>query len=504
MEGGPSVISAILKTPWQGSNCFLKVTDSITFNAYHKAMSVYKRQEIPKLLNEIKQGVTSQVYLLFGERYLCRNTAQELIDHLLPEKEQQTTSLHHIDGDEEDVNRTLTLLKTYSLFSGRKIFWVTDTKLFYSKGIVKNVWDKACEKNERNEPAAAIRYLQQMLDLAAVTPQEMVEEDISSLSATRWKTLFGFTRPQGNLSWVQELLSGIPADASPPKGQETDAASMYTLAFEAGIPQGNVLVLLAEAVDKRKRFYKYIQEHGVIIDLAVDPGSSSAAKRDQEKIVAELLHATLKKYGKNIESDSVPVFLERVGFHPVAAVMEAEKLALYVGDRQVITREDVDAIIGRTREEALFELTEAVSSGKIEEGLIILDHLQSGGVHSLAILATLRNHIKKLLLVRSLQETESPSYTKSLAFPVFQKSYLPKLKEGREEWTNLLWKNHPYGLYMLFRQAARFQCEELQDGLKEILNAEYRMKGSPVDARLIMDNLLFQLIHKKPQGVKVS
>jgi DNA polymerase III delta subunit len=57
---------------------------------------------------------------------------------------------------------------------------------------------------------------------------------------------------------------------------------------------------------------------------------------------------------------------------------------------------------------------------------------------------------------------------------------------------------------MLFRQAARFQCEELQDGLKEILNAEYRMKGSPVDARLIMDNLLFQLIHKKPQGVKVS
>jgi len=416
----------------------MRVADSRTFNAYYNAMSVYKRQEIPKLLNEIKQGFTSQIYLLFGERYLGRNAAQELIDHLLPEKEQQTTSLHHIDGDEEDVNRTLNLLKTYNLFSGRKIFWVTDTKLFYSKGIAKNVWDKACEKNERNEPEAAIRYLLQMLNLAA------------------------------------------------------------------GIPQGNILILLAEAVDKRKRLYKYIQEHGVILDLAVDPGSSSAAKRDQEKIVKELLHSTLAKHGKDIESQAIPVFLERVGFYPVAAVMEAEKLALYAGDRKVITREDVDAIIGRTREEALFELTEAVSSGKLEDGLVILDHLQTGGVHGLAILATLRNHIKKLLLVRSLQDVQSPSYAKSLPFPVFQKSYLPKLKEGREQWSNLLWKNHPYGLYMLFRQAARFRCDDLQNGLKEMLNAEYRMKSSSVDTRLIMDNLLFSLIRQKPAGVQVS
>jgi DNA polymerase-3 subunit delta len=279
---------------------------------------------------------------------------------------------------------------------------------------------------------------------------------------------------------------------------------MYTLAFEAGIPSDNILILLAEAVDKRKRLYKYIQQHGVILDLAVDPGSSAAAKRDQDNIVKELLHSTLIKYGKDIESQTIPVFLERVGFHPVAAVMEAEKLALFVGDRKVITREDVDAIIGRTREEALFELTEAVTSGKLEDGLLILDHLQSSGIHGLAILATLRNHLKKLLLVRSLQEVKSPSYTKSMAFPVFQKNYLPKLKEGREEWTNLLWKGHPYGLFMLFRQAARFRCEDMQEGLKELLTAEYRMKGSPVDSRLIMDSLLFNLMLQKLPEVQAS
>jgi len=87
-----------------------------------------------------------------------------------------------------------------------------------------------------------------------------------------------------------------------------------------------------------------------------------------------------------------------------------------------------------------------------------------------------------------------------LSFQVFQKSYLPQLKEGREEWTNILWKNHPYGLYMLFQQAARFSCEDLQARLKEVLDTEYRLKGSPVDPRLIMDNLLFNLIRQNCRG----
>ena len=464
-------------------------------------MPVYKRQDISKLHAEIKQGATSQIYLIWGERYLCRSAAQELIDHLLPEQERQATSLQHIDGDQEDFSKTLNLLKTFNLFSGPKIIWVTDSKLFYSKGVAKSIWDKACEKKERNETKQALRYLLQMFNVAGISQEDRDEENIGSMSAARWKNLFGFNKPQGDLSWVQDLLADS-VGMSPAKSSETDAASMFVQAYESGIPQDNTLILLAETIDKRKRLYKYIQEHGVILDLAVDSGGSAAAKRDQETVLKELIQNTLRKYDKEIEPKTLPVFLERVGFHPVAAVMEAEKLALYVADRKTITRDDIDAIIGRTREEALYELTESVTSGKLDQGLLILDHLQNNGVHGLAILATLRNHIKKLLLVRSLQGLKSPAYTQSLSFPVFQKSYLPELKEGRDEWSTLLWKAHPYGLFMTFRQAAQFRCEDLQDGLKEVLAAEYRMKSSSVDSRLIMDNLLFSLMRHKMVGAK--
>jgi DNA polymerase-3 subunit delta len=466
-------------------------------------MPIYKRHEFPKLLSEIKQGITSQIYLIWGERYLCRSAAQELIDHLLPEKDRHATSLHHIDGDQEDFNKTLNLLKTFSLFSGPQIIRVTDSKLFYSKGVTKNVWDKVCEKKERNETRQAQRYLLQMLNLAGISRDDHDEEDITSLSTASWKKLFGFNKPQGDLSWIRDLLAES-ADLSPVKKLESDAANMFVQAYERGIPKDNTFIVLAEAVDKRKRLYKYIQEHGVIVDLAIDIGGSASARRDQEKVLKELIHNTLAKYDKKIDPTTIPVLLERVGFHPVAAVMETEKLALYVSDRKTITRDDVDAIIGRTREEALYELTESVTTGKLEDALRILAHLQDNGIHGLAILTTLRKHLKKLLLVRSLQGLDSPSFSQSISFQVFQKSYLPELKKDRDEWSALLWKIHPYALYMLFRQAKQFRCEDLQDGLKEVLAAEYRMKSSGVDNRLILDNLLFSLMRQKMMGTGIA
>jgi len=464
-------------------------------------MSVYKRQDIPELIAAIEQGKAPPVFLIFGERYLCRNAAQQIIDTLLPDKGNQSIGLQHVDGEQEDPNKTLNLLRTYSLFPGRRVFWVTDSKLFYSKGIAKDLWKKACKKMEQQEEKPALRYVMQMLDLAGVSTAEMIDEDIASLSAARWQKLFGFTKPKGDLTWVTRLLAAKREDTETARQDATiDVISMYTAAFETGIPPDNILILLAEAVDKRKRFYKFIQDNGIIVNLSVDSGYSAAAKRDQESVVKELVLQTLAGHDKKIDPQAISVLLERVGFHPVAAVMESEKLALYAADKEVITKADIDAIIGRTREEALFELNEAVTAGKPEEGLTILSRLQESGIHPLVILATLKNHIKKLLLARSLQDLEDPKYSKSFQFNAFQKGYLGKLKEGREEWTALLWKGHPYGLYKLFRQAAGYSWQELEGSMKELLKAEYRLKSSSVDNRLILDNLLLNMMrHTLPE-----
>ncbi len=463
-------------------------------------MTLYKRKDIPQIVKKAAQGDIAQVYLFHGERFLCRNAADELLDSLLPDHqyslEQRTNHLHEIDGDQEIFSRTLNMLRTYSLFPGRQVLRVTDTKLFYAKSTAKTLWDKACKASAAKELASADRHLSHFVELAGMSTADLRPEDITGLSTTRWRDLFGFAKPTENLDWIKEIIGrlqendeqgGAGADQSPA------AADRFIKAFEQGVPTANILLLLTETVDKRNRLYKFIKEHGIIVDLTVASGGSKAARSDQEGIIKDLLHKTLTDFDKKITAKGMALLLERVGFHPVAAVKETEKLALYTGDTATITEDDVNEIIGRTREEALYELTEALTGQLLDEALTLLGRLLESGIHALAILATIRNHLKKMLLIRSAQRIDRPQYSPSLGFPVFQKQYLPALKDGREDWS-MLWAGHPYGLFLLFRQTAKFSTARLQNSLTEILTAEYRMKGSSLSNRLVLENLLFKLI----------
>jgi len=471
-------------------------------------MALYKRKDIPRIVKKAAQGDTSQVYLIHGERFLCRNAADELLDCLLPADEytlgQRTNHLHEIDGDRENFSRTLNLLRTYSLFPGRQVIRVTDTRLFYAKSTAKTLWDKVYTAFAAKEFASAGRCLSQFLEVAGMSTDDLRPDDITGLSSTRWRDLFGFAKPTENLDWVKEIIdrlqesdesSGSAADQSPA------SADRFIKAFGGGVPAANILLLLTETVDKRNRLYKFIKEHGIILDLTVASGGSKAARSDQEGIIKDLLQKTLTDFDKKITPKGLELLLERVGFYPVAAVKEMEKLALYAGDTATITEDDVNEIIGRTREEALYELSEALTGQRLDEALTILGRLLESGIHALAILATLRNHLKKMLLIRSAQRLDRPQYSQSMSFPVFQKQYLPSLKDGREDWS-MLWAGHPYGLFLLFRPTAKFSATRLQNGLTEVLAAEYQLKGSSLPNRLVLENLLFKLIPVNPAEVQ--
>ena len=84
--------------------------------------------------------------------------------------------------------------------------------------------------------------------------------------------------------------------------------------------------------------------------------------------------------------------------------MESEKLALYAGSRTRIDTADLDVVVGRTRQEALFELTDALGKKELERTLDCGRRLEEHGVHPLAVIATLKNYTRNLLLFKALQE----------------------------------------------------------------------------------------------------
>jgi DNA polymerase III subunit delta len=447
-------------------------------------MAVHNRSDLSDVLDEIARGTPKPVYLCCGERYLCQQTAGQLEQAFL---EQGSGTCHSIDGATEDTARILSRLHSLSLLPGWQIYRISDSRLFLSRNVGPDLWEKACKAHQDSKTETAARYLAQLLALAALSGEEA--GIFSALSGEHWQSAFGFARPAEDLSWADEVFNRH-RPAVPTGGN--DATEKLILAIEKGFPGRNILLLLAETVDKRKRLYTAIKKHGQVIDCSIAEGASRAAQDQQKNIVRELAVATLKEFGKTIDPQVLEHLFERIGCHPVAVVRETEKLALFADERTQITGADLDLLVGRTREEAIFELSEALAARNTSQALIILHHLLRDGIHALAIIATLRNFLRRLLILRSLQLLPHPAWSRSMNSAQFQNSYLPALKDtGR--WPELL-KGHPYALFMSFAKAADWSPSTLKRCLTRLMEAEFRLKGAPLPAQIILEEMLVSMV----------
>ena len=98
-----------------------------------------------------------------------------------------------------------------------------------------------------------------------------------------------------------------------------------------------------------------------------------------------------------------------------------------------------------------------------------------------------------------LQTLETPRWS-PMSSNDFQNSYLPALKETGT-WPDLL-KGHPYALYQGFRKAAPQAPATLKKSLALLLEAEFKIKSSPVPDRIILEELLLSLATLQRRSVR--
>ncbi|THB73690.1 MAG: hypothetical protein D6B25_14710 [Desulfobulbaceae bacterium] len=448
-------------------------------------MAVYKRDEIKAVLDSITDTSHAPVYLIFGERYLCRETA-ELIESALLKK---SGSVHRLDGTTLSESQICARILSLSILPGLQIYSITDSGLFHSKKSSEEIWKKAEKGFRDNKPELALKHLSALLAVAQL--EATGNRVFSDISPDSWSKFFGFAHPDSSLDWADKLLINAPPTsvAAKPMGDGQKLIEAIT----NGLPPTNILLLISETVDKRKKLFSQIKKHGVIVDCSVAAGSSRAAQKQQQKVVRELALETLQRFEKSAQPKVLEALYERIGFHPVAVVMEVEKLCLYAGEASQITVDHLNTLVSRTREDALFELTDAIGSGKLSRSLKFLESLLKSGTHSLAVVASLRNYFRKMLIITSLQNKKEPRWSPSMNANLFQNQYLPALKE-QSEWPDLL-AAHPYALFVSFSKAARYKPDELKRILSMILEAEFNLKGSAIPPQLILEELVISMIN---------
>jgi DNA polymerase-3 subunit delta len=114
------------------------------------------------------------------------------------------------------------------------------------------------------------------------------------------------------------------------------------------------LILACSNMPKNTRLYKIISNGGTVISC--EPPARRAMGQ-------WIVRWALEKYGKTVTGPAVQALREHLGDAPGVLDAELSKLAAFVGERSEITPVDIDTLTGHHREEKVFAITDAMSSG---------------------------------------------------------------------------------------------------------------------------------------------
>lgn len=439
-------------------------------------------ENLEKILADVGKGRIAPCYLLCGdEEYLLRDALDKIIAGIIPAADRDL-NLFFLDGDTEDMGQICAALLTPPLLPGRKAVVIRNTRMFHSRktlpAVIQRIRDQA-----RVNPARVAADFMLFLRMTGWTLDDLKDGGWQKISDEQWLQAVEGDEGQDREAWLPVMAAFCAThrlDAAM-AGENTDRLEAI---LKSGLPEGNHLILTADAVDKRKKLFKTLGEIGKVLEFTGTKGDKKLQGRLMEN-ARDLLGAK----GKKMASGGWLALGKKTGFDLRASMAALEKLITFTGDKTVIDEADIEAVIGKTREESVFNLTDALSRKHLQASLVILGDLLDQGDHPLMILAVLARQIRTLLQAKLLLETGSRLPFKAGSdYGAFQKALYPAIKERLGTATP-----HPYAIYQALGHAGRFSRDALIRYLEMLVDLDLAIKSTPKDPRLMLERFLIEV-----------
>lgn len=159
-----------------------------------------------------------------------------------------------------------------------------------------------------------------------------------------------------------------------------------------GIPDTTCLVIIESEMDKRSKIYKTIKSSGYACECA-HPKASELTK---------WILGMLGKEGKNITKPVMEYFLALSGNDMEKIAVELEKLFCYTLEKDVIEKEDIDAICSPEINGKIFAMIDAMGEKKQKETLELYYDLINTREAPLKILYMISRQFNIMLQVKEL------------------------------------------------------------------------------------------------------
>jgi len=443
---------------------------------------------LEKVLLDLKKGKVAPCYLLYGEEeYLIQEALRDILDLLVPPSDRDF-GLFFLDGSEADFDLLRDRLSAPSLLGGRKVVVVKNSEIFQSRENLGDLIQKIRENLGENQDKA-VRSFQTFLKLSGFAWEDLQGAGWQKISDEQWARAVENDPGDDRRTWLPRIVE-ICASRGMTSGGDADLSDSFEKLLAGGLPAGNCLILTAEAADKRKKIFKVIDRTGVVLHFG----------KIKETATRETLKSEAKKLldgcGKSLTSGAWAALGKKTGFQLRPSLNELQKLVVFAGEKTMIDEEDVETVVGKTKEDRVFDLTNAMSEKNAKAALLALQALLDQGEPPLMILSMISREIRLLLQASILtQSGKLPPMTPGMEFPSFQKNVYPSVSamaQGMARKEDLLVGKHPFVIFNALRHCRRFSYPVLIGYLDELLEMDRAMKSSTTDPQLLLERFLIK------------
>ncbi len=249
-------------------------------------------------------------------------------------------------------------------------------------------------------------------------------------------------------------------------GDATGKRVDHLTEYLSKIPTTCCLVFWQKDIDRRKRIFQRLSRIGVVFEC----------KKFRAPELEKWLYTRLNKKGKRIDEKALRYFVENseyLSYNSTKNLFDIEnelnKILDYVGEREVINKEDIEANLPRMLENDIFKLVDAIGKKDRITALKLANDLILQGENEIGILAMIARQFRILLQCKVLMEQGHS--TNSIA--------------GRI-------KERPFVVQKGIYQSRYFDHHSLREALYSVLETDRKMKTGKIDKRFALEMLILE------------
>jgi len=450
--------------------------------------------DVEKILTDLKKGskAPSPCYLLYGEEeYLVKDALNRIVAILLPASDTDL-NLFFIDGEYEDIDSLCEMILTPPLVPGRKIIVLRNTRLFQSRKILPDIIQQIRSHFEK-DPERAAGYFIHFLKLTGLNLDDLKDDKWKKITDDDWrKTVEGDSGHDREI-WLPRIIEVCVSRGVDVCQIKDDAGHLEDI-LKRGLPEKNHLIITAETVDKRKKLFRIISEIGVVLHFSQMKGVAR-----QKNALMDAANDLLARTGKQLTSNAWIAIGKKTDFDLADSMGAIEKLIAYTGERILIDDSDVEEVVGKTKEDTVFDLTRALVDKDLNTALMNLKDLFYQGVNHLLILSMIAREIRFLFHAKIfIRSDQISSFHSNISYDVFQKSCYPLIRKLTEDAEMKgargdLGSQHPYIIYNALKNSYRFSYERLINCLDDLVDMDIAFKTTTKDPRLLLERFVVNL-----------